>query len=86
MHNPSKVGINPILRNLKKPGTSELDLERNTIDMIELKICTNSQKGTGTKMTEKLNNFEKFARKKNQIKFQCCSLITGQMPRPWTSL
>ena len=32
-------------------------IERN-----ELQICKNSQKGTGTKMAEKLKNFEKFER------------------------
>ena len=53
------VGINPILSDFKGPGTSKLDwrcLEHNKIDKNELQICTNSQKGTGTKMAEKLNN------------------------------
>jgi hypothetical protein len=57
------VGINPRLSDLKEPGTSKLDwryLEHNKIDRNELQICTNSQKGTGTKIAEKLNNFEKF--------------------------
>jgi hypothetical protein len=58
-------------------------LEHNKIDRNELQICTNSQKGTGTKMAEKMNDFEKFERKK--IQFQPCSqprdlLMTGQMP------
>jgi hypothetical protein len=42
-------------------------LEHHKIDKNKLQIRTNSQKGTGTKMAEKLNNFEKFERKKNQI-------------------
>ena len=46
------------------------------------------KKGTGTKMAEKLNNFEKFERKKKKIKFHPCSqprdlLMTSQMP--WTT-
>ena len=68
------VGINPRLSDLKGPGTSKLDwryLEYNKIDRNELQIRTNSQKGTGTKIAEKLNNFEKFERKK--VKFQPCS-------------
>ena len=70
----STVGINPRLIDLKGPGTSKLDwryLEHNKIDRNELQIRTNSQKGTGTKIAEKLNNFEKFERKK--VKFQPCS-------------
>ena len=68
------VGINPRLIEPRGPGTSKLDrryLEHNKIDRNELQIRTNSQKGTGTKMAEKLNNFEKFERKK--VKFQPCS-------------
>ena len=64
---PVTVGINPTLSDLQGPGTSKLDwryLEHNKIDRNELQIRTNSQKGTGTKMAEKLNNFEKFERKK----------------------
>ena len=56
------------------PGTAKLDwryLEHNKIDRNELKIRTNSQKGTGTKIAEKSNNFEKFERK--NVKFQPCS-------------
>ena len=67
------MGINPRLIDLKGPGTSKLDwryLEHNKIDRNELQIRTNSQKGTGTKMAEKLDNFEKFERKK--VKFQPC--------------
>jgi hypothetical protein len=70
----STVGIYPRLSDLEGPGTSKLDwryLEHNKIDRNELKIRTNSQKGTGTKIAEKLNNFEKFERKK--VKFQPCS-------------
>ena len=70
----STVGINPRLSDLKGPGTSKLDwryLEHNKIDRNELQIRTNSQKGTGTKIAEKLNNFEKFERKK--VKFPHCS-------------
>ena len=43
-------------------------MEHNKIDRNELQIPTNSQKGTGAKMAEKLTNFEKFKRK--NIKFQ----------------
>ena len=75
MRNPlSTVGINPRLSDLKGSETSNLDwryLDHNEIDRNELQIRTNSQKGTGTKMAEKLNNLEKFGRKK--VKFQPCS-------------
>jgi hypothetical protein len=59
-------------------------LEHNKVDRNELQICTNSKKGTGAKMAEKLNNFEKFVRKK--FKFMSYSqpkdlLMTGQMPK-----
>ena len=57
----STVGINPILSDLNTPRTSKLAwryFEANKIDKNELQICKNSQKGTGTKMAEKLNNFE----------------------------
>ena len=80
------MGINPRLSEPWGPGTSKLDwryLEHNKIDGNKLQIRTNSQKGTGTKMAEKLNNFEKFERKKNQISalFQPRDLLmTGQMP------
>ena len=73
------VGINPRLSDLKGPGTSKLDwryLDHDKIDRNELQIRTNSQKGTGTKMAEKLNNFEKFDRKKNQIS----ALFSTQRP------
>ena len=65
------VGINPRLSDLKGPETSKLDwryLEHYKIDRNELQIRTNSQKGTGTKIAEKLNNFEKIERKK-KVKF-----------------
>ena len=68
------VGINPRLSDLKGPGTSKLDwryLVHNKIDRNELPIRTNSEEGTGTKIAEKLNNFEKLERKK--VKFQPCS-------------
>jgi hypothetical protein len=55
------VGINPILSDLQGPGTSKLDwryFDQNKIDRNKLQIHTNSQKGTGTKMAEKLNNFD----------------------------
>ena len=61
------VGINPVLSDLNTPQTSKLGLryfEANKIDRNELQIRKNLQKGTGTKMSEKLNNFEKFERKK----------------------
>jgi hypothetical protein len=40
---------------------------QNKNDRNELQIHKSSQKGTGTKMAAKLNNFEQFERKKNQI-------------------
>ena len=58
------------LSDLKGPETSKLDwryLEPNKIDRNELQVCTNSQKDTGTKITEKLNNLEKFERKKSNF-------------------
>ena len=72
--------------NLNTPQTSKLGwryFEAYKIDRNELQIRKNSQEGTGTKMAEKLNNFEKVERKK--LKFQPCSqprdlLMTGQMP------
>ena len=39
--------------------------EHNKVDRNELQIFKNSQKGTRTKMAEKLNNFEKFEEKKS---------------------
>ena len=59
--------VNPILSDFKGPGTLKLDLryfEQNKVDRNELQIRKNLQKGTGTKIAEKLNNFEKFDRKK----------------------
>ena len=43
------------LQNWTEDTWNIIKLERN-----ELQISTNSQKGTGTKIAEKLNNFEKF--------------------------
>ena len=79
----STVGINPRLIDLKGPGTSKLDwryLEHNKIDRNELQIRTNSQKGTGTKMAEKMNNFEKFEWKKCQIS---ALFFTQRPPDDW---
>jgi hypothetical protein len=75
------VVINPIRSELNIPQTSKLGwryFEANKIDRNELQIHKN-----GTKMAEKLNNFEKFERK--TIKFQPYSqprdlLRTSQMP------
>ena len=39
--------------------------EANKIDRNELQIRKNSQKVIGTKMAEKLNNYEKFRKKSN---------------------
>ena len=66
------MGINPRLSDPRGPGTSKLDCRylehnKNKIDRNEIQSRTNSQKGTGTKTAEKLNNFEKSERKKNQI-------------------
>jgi hypothetical protein len=64
------VGINPRLSDLKGPGTSKLDwryLEHNKIDKNELQIRTNSQKGTGTKIAEKLTFLKNLKGKK--VKF-----------------
>ena len=61
---------NPQLSDLKVPGTSKLDwryFEHNKVDKNELQIQKNLHKDTVTKMIEKMNNFEKFDRKKNQI-------------------
>ena len=43
----------------KGPGTLKLDwryFEHNKVDRNELQICKNLHKGTGAKITEKLNN------------------------------
>ena len=64
------VGIIPILRDLKGPETSTL------MKLIGL----NSQKGTWTKIVEKLNNFEKFERKKSQIS---ALFLTQRPPDDW---
>ena len=55
----SNVKDKPQLSEPQGPGTPKLDwryLDHNKIDRNELQVRTNSQKGTGTKMTEKLNN------------------------------
>jgi hypothetical protein len=62
---PTTVGINPILSDLNTPQTLGWRyFEAKIIIMNEVQIRKNSQKGTGTKMAEKLNNFEKFERKR----------------------
>ena len=51
------VGINPILSDLNTSQTSNLGwryFEANEIDGNELQIRKKSQKGTGTKMGEKI--------------------------------
>ena len=85
------VGINTITQwestlHYPTPRTSKLGwryFETNKIDRNKLQIRNNWQKGTGTKMIEKLNNFEKFEGRKN-IKFQPYSqpediMMTDQM-------
>ena len=62
----STVGIKPMLSDPFTTRTSKLGwryFEANKIDRNKLQIRSNKKKGTGTKMTEKLNNFEKFERK-----------------------
>ena len=53
---PNKMGIDPILKNLNPPWT--LKLGWKYFEANELQICENSQKGTGTKMVEKLKFFD----------------------------
>ena len=82
------MGINPVLSDLNTPQTSKLGLgyfEANKIDRNELQIRKNLQKGTGTKMAEKLNNVEKFERKKNQISTSLISTLfsTQRPPDDW---
>ena len=53
------VGINLTISDPFTPRISKLGgryFEANKIDSITLQIRTNRQKGTGTKMAEKLNN------------------------------
>ena len=53
------VKDNPILSDLKGPGTSKLEwryFEHNKVDRNELQVRIYLHKGTGTKMTDKLNN------------------------------
>ena len=64
----------PQLSEPQGPGTSNLDwryFEHNKVDRNELHIRKNSQKGTETKMAEKLNNFEKFEKKNFSPVFNC---------------
>ena len=73
------MGINPRLSDPLTPQTSKLGwryFQANKIDRNKLQIRTNWQKGTGTKIAEKLNNFEKFEKKKNQIS----ALFSTQTP------
>ena len=70
---PNTAGINPRLIAPHTPRTSKFGwryFEANKIDRNQLQIRTISQKGTGAKMAEKLNNFEKYEGKK--VKFQPC--------------
>ena len=53
----------------------------NIIIENKLQIHTNSQKGTWTKIVEKLNNFEKFERKKSQIS---ALFLTQRPPDDWS--
>ena len=56
----STVGINPILSDLNTPRTSKLGwryFEANKTDRNKLKTGKNSQKGAGTKMAEKIEQF-----------------------------
>ena len=55
-------------------------MEHNKIDRNELLIHTNSQKATGIKIAAKLNNFEKFERKKSQIS---ALFLTQRPPDDW---
>ena len=77
--NSNTVGINPRLSDLKGPGTSKLDwryLEHNKIERNEPQIRTNSKKGTGTKIAEKLNNLKE----KSQIS---ALFLTQRPPDDW---
>ena len=69
------MGIYPILSDLNPLKASKLDwkyFERNKIDRKELQIFKNSQKGTGTKMAQNLNNFEK-----------CHAHLGARLPLNW---
>jgi hypothetical protein len=82
------VGINPILSDLNIHRTSELGwryFEAIEIDRNELQICKNSLKGTRTKMTEKLNNFEKFERKSSPKGFSAskCDVRNWIFSKSW---
>ena len=74
------VGINPRLSD-SHTRTSKLSwryFEAHKIDSNKLQIHTNWQKGTGTKMAEKLKKFEKFEKKKK--KNQISALLSTQTP------
>ena len=77
------MGINPRQSDPLTPRASKLGwryFEANKIDRNELQIRTNSQKGTRTKIAEKLNGFENFERKKNQIS---SLFLTQRPPDDW---
>ena len=78
------MGIYPIQSDLNTLRTSKLGwryFEVNKIDKNELQIRKSSQRGTETKMAEKLNNFEKFVKKeKNQIS---ALFLTQRPPDDW---
>ena len=64
------VGIEPILSDPFTHQNSKFGVryfEANRINRNILQIRTNCQKGTGTKMAEKLSKFEKFERKKEDF-------------------
>ena len=77
----STVKDNLQLSEPQEPGTSKLDwryFEHNKFDRNELQVLKNLHKGTGTKMAEKLNNFEKFEkieRKKKSNFSPICTVV-----------
>ena len=71
---------NPQLSEPQRPGTSKLDwrhLEHNKIDRNELQVRKSLHKGTGTKMTEKLNNLTE---KNRSFLFLC---LYANFCEPW---
>ena len=75
----STVGINPRLSDPLTPRTSKLGwryFKANKIDRNKLQIRTIWQKGTGTKMAEKNEQFWKIWKKKDQIS----ALFSTQTP------
>ena len=63
----------PQLSDLKGPGTSKLDwryFDHHKSDMNELQVRISLHKGTGTKMTDKLNNLTE---KNESFLFLCLS-------------